>query len=536
MHIACSQPPMPPARSRSSAPSTRLKQFRGTRNPLPPGDKRVLIVLLVHLCFLPWALGTMHPWSQAVSLGLAAIGFIVALTAPRADRPETGDRRPEIELSSPRPEPDPTTSGLRSQVSGLSASLSGRSPVSRLLRFPPFWLGLALLAYIAVQALNPSWRYTIQGTRWWLIRLPDISWLPTSIEAPFAQMNVWRQFIIYASAWLTLCTVAIGLTRRRSFGVLLGWLTVNSLVLIVVGFAARLTRPVNTVLWFDQVRPRTISFSSFIYKNHAGAYLCLVAAVLLLVAARWRERSLHDHATSSPALLPVLGALVVFFAEVFTFSRGGTMLLGGYLLAAGVAFLVHRTLTGFQSSMPRAVTFTVGAMVAFVVIFALAQVNFDRVATRFERFTKTETRDVSQRLDLYEAGRDMLSNTWPRGVGAGGFRYLFADYIRRYEASNRFSWSHAHNDYLQLPIEQGAVGSALVLAGGSWWLWRLWRTRVWRSLPTLLLALGLFQTLAHASFDFPFQNPAILITWLVLALVAVRYAAPDGGGRTADGG
>ena len=55
------------------------------------------------------------------------------------------------------------------------------------------------------------------------------------------------------------------------------------------------------------------------------------------------------------------------------------------------------------------------------------------------------------------------------------------------------------------------------------------RTRVWRSLPALLLALGLFQTLAHASFDFPFQNPAVLITWLVLALVATRYA--DGGQR-----
>ncbi len=492
----------------STATSERISQFRGSRRPLPPGDKRVLAVLILHLCFLPWAMGTMHPWSQITSLCLAAIGFVVALTAPAAFSP------PPSGVSLP-------TSAIRSP-----------SAIRRLLKFPLFWLGLGLLGYMLMQAFNPSWRYTTNGTTWWLVHVPNVAWLPTSVDTPFERFSLWRQFIIYASAWLTLCTVAIGLTRRRSFGVLLTALSVNGIVLVLIGFLVRFTGRPGQQLWFSGRSTGAMPFASFIYKNHAGAYLALIAVALLVLAARWRERSLREHARSSPALLPVLGTLAVFFAVVFTYSRGATLLLGGYLLAAGVAFALHRYFTQSNSGTPRVVTFTVTAMVAFVVIFALAQLDFRRSIARFEQLADPAKTDisVSQRLEANEAGRDMLSNSWPRGVGAGGFRHLFPEYIRRFEGSyrnGRLFWEHAHDDWLEIPIELGFAGSLLLFGGGVWWLWRVGRKSVVRSLPALLLAMGLVQTLAHAGIDFPFQNPAILITWLVLAVVAARYTAPE---------
>jgi hypothetical protein len=367
-----------------------------------------------------------------------------------------------------------------------------------------------------------------------LRRVPNISWLPTSIETPFERFNVWRQFIIYASAWLTLCTVAIGLTGRRSFGIVLTVLSANALLLVVVGLVARLTNATTSqLLWFDGRSRSVTTFASFIYKNHAGAYLALMVVVLLALAARYRERALREHAPSSPALLPVLGGLITLFAVVFTYSRGATLILGAYFLVAALTFAIHRVLTGTESSTPRVVTFTIGAMVALVVVFALAQVDFGRALARFQRLADPAKTDisVSQRFEANEAGRDMLSNTWPRGVGAGGFRFAFPEYIRRFDGSyrsGRLFWEHAHNDWLEIPIELGLTGSVLILAGGIWWGWRVARRIVWRSLPALLLVLGLLQTLAHAGIDFVFQNPAVLITWLALAVVAVRYTRKEG--------
>ncbi len=493
---------------------------------LPPGDKRVLFCLIVHLCFLPWALGTMHQWSQAVSLALAVLGFAVALWAKPDDRGQSTDdrgRTTEVGLQSSKGETLP--SDVRRQTSDIRPPSSA---VRRLLKFPLFWLGLALLVYIAIQALNPEWRYTTNGKVWWLTPVPNISWLPTSVDSPFERFNAWRQLIIYASAWLTLCTAWIGLTRRRSLAILLTSLAANALVLVLVGFYLRSVHPVNQLLWFAGVRPNTVTFASFIYKNHAGAYLALMAVVCVALGARHYERALKEHARSSPALLYVLGALGLLFAVVFTYSRGGTGLLGAYMFAASFVFGVYRYFDRTTSTTPRVVTFTVAGMVAFVFIFAIAQLDFRRAAERFEKLADPERKDVSvsQRLEVNTASWDMLSNTWPRGVGAGGFSYRFPPYLQRFENSYRggnLFWRYPHNDWLQAPIELGVTGVALLGAGLLWWLVHLVRHGIWRQLPSLLLTLGLLQTLMHASFDFVFQNPAILITWLVLAIVAARY-------------
>jgi hypothetical protein len=513
---------MPKESSISLAATAELSRFRGMRHsrPLPTGDKRVLFILVVHLCFLPWALGTMHAWSQITSLALATLGFVAALSAGRAKSEER--RVPITETVSPLP------------LTSLPLAQSG--PLGRLLRFPPFWLGLALLVYILIQAFNPSWRYTTDGKVWWLVPVPNLSWLPTSVETPFARFNLWRQFITYASAWLTLCTVWIGLTRRRSLAVLLTVLGANGLLLALVGLFHRMTHRPEQLLWFSGIRSGAITFASFIYKNHASAYLALMAAVCVVLAVRHHERAIREHARSSPALLYVIGALCLLFAVFCTYSRGGSMLLGLYFLAAALVYALCRYLSGVSSSTPRVVTLTVAGMVAFVVIFALAQLDFRHLAGSFERLADPERKDVSvsQRLEANTASLDMLSNTWPRGIGSGGFRYLYPEYIRRFAGSyngGKLFWEHAHNDWLQLPIELGGFGVILLAAGGLWWAGRLARSGIWRRLPALLLALGLLQTLAHASFDFPFQNPAILITWLVLAIITVRYTTLDEAGN-----
>src|SRR5262249_2930567 len=73
--------------SRCGMPLTRRAVrpgHRHARTPLPDAERRFLAILGVHLCFLPWALGTMHPWSQWTSLALAAVGFAFAIASANA--------------------------------------------------------------------------------------------------------------------------------------------------------------------------------------------------------------------------------------------------------------------------------------------------------------------------------------------------------------------------------------------------------------------------------------------------------------------
>jgi hypothetical protein len=490
-----------------------LEHFRASKRRLPlhPLEKAVLIAVAAHLCFLPWALGTMHPWSQLTSLGLSAVGIVLALIP----RTYSGDYLPAL---------NPQVSGFRSQVSSMRLSAW-----PRLLRFPIFWLGLMLLGYIALQACNPSWVWERNATSWWLRRVNDTAWLPTSIDTPFERFNIWRQFIIYASAWLTTCTVWIGFTRRRSLQLLLTILTLNGILLTLVGFLARSYFPSwEWVLWLNSQIKGATSFASFIYKNHAAAYLSLLAGAAVALAAWHHERGLRSMARSTPGMLWLLAAVAMAFGVFFTYSRGATLVLAGYFILAAVTYLWVRLFSSARSTTSPLVWLLLAAMLAGAVGFGASQLNYNQAGRIFTSLFVQQDKDLSvaHRLEAYQAGETMLSEHWQRGVGAGGFRFLFPVYIRHFPNSHRngqLFWEHAHCDWLQLPIELGVGGTALLVMGGLWSLAALFRHRLWRQPAMLLLTFSCLQTLVQAVFDFPLQNPAILVTWLALLVLSLRW-------------
>src|SRR5690606_23943553 len=61
-----------------------------------------------------------------------------------------------------------------------------------------------------------AWIYVTDGAYWWMLERPFDPRLPAGVEAPFAGMNAWRQLLIWAGPWLTVCTLHVGLRRRRS--------------------------------------------------------------------------------------------------------------------------------------------------------------------------------------------------------------------------------------------------------------------------------------------------------------------------------
>jgi hypothetical protein len=483
----------------------------------------VLAAVAIHLCFLPWALGTMHVWSQVTSLVLAAIGLLLALIP----RTYSGDLAPPVS-GIQFPVVGPASTGHRPPPTAFRLN-----PLPRLVRFPLFWIGLALLAYIAVQGFNPSWVWERNATTWWLRRVNDIPWLPTSIDTPFERFNLWRQFIIYASAWLTVCTVWIGFTRRHALELLLTLLSLNGIALAVTGFIRVFVTPDWAwVLWLDQPLNGATAFSSFIYKNHAGAYLALLASVAATLAAVNYHRGLRHLARSTPDILWLVAVVCIGFGVSFTYSRGAMLILLGFLVGALMVHTVARFIARTSSTTHPMVWLIATILVLVTISFSASQLDYRRAMRAYSSLIDRKESDesVALRLEAYSAGGEMLGDYWPRGVGAGGFRYMFPEYAKHHPLiyrEGRLFWDNLHRDWYQIPIELGTGGCALIILAASWWGSMFFRRRSWADPVILILTLGCIQTPIQAWFDFPFANPAVLLTWCTLGLVVLRWSELD---------
>ena len=489
---------MNPVQPHSDTPPLSLiDKFRtgNQRLPLHPGEKRLVGLIIAHLVFLPWALGTMQAWSQAVSFGLALVGFVMAVIPRYYSADFTGG--PEFRMS----------------------------PWPKLIRFPVFWIGLALLLYIGIQGINPAWRYEQNQTHWWLTRVPHWEWLPSGLDTPFEKANAWRPWLVYASCWLLLCSIWVGLSRRLSVQYILMALALNGLALSFLAIAQRYAGN-GKILWFVE-RPGTQFFATFVYKNHAGAYLALVVSIALSLAYWYYDRGMRRLQKSNPAGLFAFTGLIVALMVVFSFSRGATILMLGFLIFAGLFLLIIRRRQNAGTGNAVVVVTLALAFGGFLLI-ALKSFEISRAIRRFDDLVSRSDVEVSasSRALAREAAGDMLRVHWLKGAGAGSFRFLFPAYAGKYPGltqGGKFFWEHAHDDWLEIPIELGLIGSLLLLAGIGSVCLQLIRCNFWDNPLASLLLLGCAMTLAHGWMDFVFQCPAILLTWAALPVGLARW-------------
>ena len=89
----------------------------------------------------------------------------------------------------------------------------------------------------------------------------------------------------------------------------------------------------------------------------------------------------------------------------------------------------------------------------------------------------------------------------------------------------------SHSDWLQAPAELGVARTALVLLLGAVPLAALRRTGPTGALPGCLLA-GCGLIALYAWVEFPFANPAVMLTFWLCFFTAIRYAQLDAHART----
>ncbi len=474
--------------------------------PAPQGtDKRaetvkhrqnlLLGLLVIHLCLLPWALGAMHVGSQFASLLLSASTLTLALWP-----------------SKKRGQLDPAT--------------SKPSPLGLLLRWPVFWAGLGLLAYVCIQGLNPSWRYFTDAKVWWLEPIRHFPWLPAGVDAPFAKSNAWRCLLVYSSLFLLLCTIQVSLRRRTALRILFWTLAVNGSLLSLLGVFQKLSATKRMFwLWRPEI---TSFFSTFIYPNHAGAYLNLIFA-LTAGFALWHLRR-ADHVAAGAGTAGVLGFLAVLIGIgiCLTLSRMSILLLAGQLLVfCGYLFAARRR--SRRNLLPLVFALFLAAGLGALLIVP----NREMILTRFAQLSSDPGGVLRSRSLVHQATTEMARDRWLLGWGAGSFRHAFPLYAQKYPelctigARVTLHWEHAHSDPLETMAELGVAGTLpiaamLALAAGA-----LIRRRFWHNPVAVGLTMGAAVLAVHSSVDLILQCPAILFTWAVLILVSLRWLELD---------
>jgi O-antigen ligase len=474
----------------------RIKTKRASLHPL---EKAALWVISAHLMFLPWALGTMRLPAQWTSFALSIVSLAIALI--------------------PRNYSEEQTDGVPFRL----------VPWSKLLKFPIFWIGLALLALIIVQALNPAWRFVQDSRSWWMTATEHIEWLPRGVEGPFERGGPWRNLMIYAATWMTTCAVWIGFTRRRTLQIFLTVIVVNGLLVALLGIAQRLV-PTDKIFWLIP-SPNAGFFASFIYRNHAAGFLHLVLVATLALAVWYYQRGVRRLEKSTPAgLFGFFGACLAV-GLVLSYSRGTTLVMLAFFSICVIGFLVRRFNGARESRQSLVFISLVLVLGAFLAAGLLAfQSQLHAAWERMERLAFGEDDTVKFRQQANQATSDMVKAQMPLGAGSGSFRFLFPMYQQRYPdifikqtgllRGRRYVWDHAHNDFLEFTAELGVPGLLIIAGGFLYWGVQLIGNGFWRHSPSLMLVLGALLTVAHSWVDFLFRCPAILTLWCVLWAVA----------------
>jgi hypothetical protein len=501
---------MPVAKDMAATASMRGQFPTRPAEVTPPSRREQAVFALVAatLVLPPWLIGARDNWAQWATFILAGLAF-GAIFVPLAD----------FRVWPPSP-----TAGVG---------------WNRLARFPVFWLGSAILAYGVAAALNPSRVLMVADQRAWFETTAHLAWLPHSIVTSFWPMNAWRALLMIVPAWLATCAAWVGLETEQAWQRLLGAAAVNGLLLALFGISQRLSGT-QEMFWF--YTPQSSNgdqtfFGSFVYAGHAAAWMVLAfgaAASLMDRHLRQRDPLARPTRWGWPALSGWIwvAAMVVMLVALRVFVKPDFWLLaaGGVMLIDAGLWLRRWWLAGQKR---RAALYALPALVFTAGLLgttAGAAWWWHQGGSGASLEVNPQDASLPIRYAIARTSAAMIKDEPLWGWGPGSFRYVAPYYLRRnplFTDPNRpgdvrYTSSFAHSDWVQIPAEWGIAGATLFAALPAWWASQAWRLRQVLPGESLIMLGTVALIFAGAVADFPFFNPAILITVGILTAAAIK--------------
>jgi O-antigen ligase len=456
-----------------------------------PVETLVLFQFGALLVFTSWAFGGQAPWARQVIAWWGTVGMLLFLWVAVTGRPQAGEKI---------------------------------NPALRWLW--PLWLYDIM---VIASCFNPGFREVMVGGESSLVLANPNPWLPTAARPLLAAKELWQ----FNGLVLSSFNLLFVLHRRRQVRALLLLFAGNAVVLAIFGTFQKLAGAKG--LWFGLVTsPNKHFFSSFIYHNHWGAFTLLNTAVCAALLFHYHRRGGDRDIWHSPVLLGAVATLLLALSVPLSTSRSCTLLVGLMLAVALVHFLLRLIRRRRQNHESAVLPVTGIVLAALLFVGATAYLGrgiiTQRAALTSEQLARlSHEGTLTSRLILYRDTWRMASEKPGFGWGLESYAHVFRVFNTQRTAESQWwivFYAEAHNDWLQSLAEVGFIGTGLlallVLLPVCAVPWR----RVGSVVPRYLLG-GCGLLLLYAWLEFPFANPAVMLTFCAVFYCAIRYAELD---------
>jgi O-antigen ligase len=455
-----------------------------------PLTRLVLLHFGALIIFTSWAFGGQAPWARHVIAWWGTVGMVLFVLACRAHRSTEGRTHPALCL------------------------------------LWPLWLYDVL---VIASCFNPGFHPAmVAGEASYVLGAPT-PWLPSAAIPRLAAKELWQ----FNGLVLSSFNLFLLLHRRRQVRQVLLLLAGNAVALAVFGTFQKLAGAKG--LWFGLVAsPNPRFFASFIYHNHWGAFTLLNTAVCLALLFHSYRRGGHRDIWHSPVLLGALATLLLVLSVPLSASRSCTVLVGllvaGSLLQLVLSMVRRRRARGEPVLLPVASLLTAALLAVGAIGYLGRRSIIERGSQSLEQLRHlADGGTLNSRLILYRDTWHMAEAKPWFGWGLESYAHVFRMF-NSHRANEGWAWiafyAEAHNDWLQALAEVGFVGTGLLVLLGLLPLATVRWARVASPIPRYLLA-GCGLLLLYAWMEFPFANPAVLLTFCAVFYCAVRYAELD---------
>lgn len=249
-------------------------------------------------------------------------------------------------------------------------------------------------------------------------------------------------------------------------------------------------------------------------NHHATLFLAVVPFAAVLAGGALRRPSRRGQTTLLIGAV-FIGLVIVAIGVVR--SRAGVILIGPSLVLSLLAAWIAAG-RGRPGPAIFGIAAAVGLGVAVVGVFALAP-----IMDRFDPNSPAEGR-----FENWPYVASAAQTYLPVGSGLGSFDPVYRS-IEPLDRLDATYFNQAHNDYLEIWLETGWMGMALVLVFLAWWGRRSWAC--WRAPPSRVsdlqraASIAILMILIHSIGDYPLRTETIAV------LLALFIAILEGAAR-----
>ena len=391
-----------------------------------------------------------------------------------------------------------------------------------------FVVSLVALACAQLVPLPPALWHTLPG-REIIVQMDDLAGL-TGVWRPLTLSPSRTLNSLFSLAVPLLAVVLMSKMNAHGFRRIRMVLIVALVAQTALGIL-QVSGPIGNALYFYRITSDGAPVGFFANRNHSAVFAAMISPLVI----SWIHEVWSD--TTRKRRLPILIAGMGLLATTLTIvliggSRGGLLAMIAAISASAIVILIfgRKTLVAPHKKSGKHHKGVMGvASLLGIGMLALAgaAITSSRAVGIERLFSSTMSGEL--RVAVLPVLFDMVEKYFPAGTGLGSF-YLAYKVDEPILLLEPRYLNQAHNDPLQMAIEAGLPGLALMAIAAIWLLYAGWRSMRMppinsRSAEDFLAAhcwIGITVCLSASWIDYALRVPSIMLLFAMLACIVEK--------------